>query len=73
MTTRGLVPPRWDPGRCPGLACDWAFGPQGDTESAIASLVKCFAILDSFARGGRPMDPQMCQLHAQLKPIFSQP
>jgi hypothetical protein len=72
MTTRGFVPPRRDPGRCPGLACGWAFGPQGNPESAIATLANCFAILDSFARAGRPMDPPMRQIHAQLKPMFSQ-
>jgi hypothetical protein len=42
---RGFVPPRWgfyfldtrNPGRCPGLACDWAFGPQANPELAQAA------------------------------------
>jgi hypothetical protein len=36
----------------------------------MTSLVKCFAILDSFARAGRSMDAQMRQFHAQLAPLF---
>jgi tetratricopeptide (TPR) repeat protein len=43
---------------------------RGDEQAAMASLAKCFAILDSFARAGRPMDAQMRQLHAQLAPMF---
>jgi hypothetical protein len=43
---------------------------RGDEQAAMASLAKCFAILDSFARAGRPMDPQMRQLHSQLAPMF---
>ena len=44
---------------------------RGDEPAAIQSLTACFAILDSFARENRPMDAQMRQLHAQLKPMFS--
>ncbi len=43
---------------------------RGDETAAMESLAKCFAILDSFAREGRPMDAQMRQLHAQLAPMF---
>lgn len=46
---------------------------RGDERAAIESLTKCFALLDAFARAGRPMDAQMRNLHAQLKPMFSQP
>ena len=43
---------------------------RGDEPAAMANLAKCFAILDSFARKGRPMDAQMRQLYEQLKPVF---
>jgi tetratricopeptide (TPR) repeat protein len=46
---------------------------RGDEAAAVASLRECFAILDSFARAGRPMDAQMRQLHGQLKPMFTPP
>jgi len=46
---------------------------RGDEERANQSLSACFAILDSFAQQGRPMDTGMRQLHAELKPKFSQP
>ncbi len=41
-----------------------------DEPQAIEHLNKCFAILNSFVREGRPMDPQMRELYAQLAPIF---
>ena len=43
----------------------------GDTQRADEHGAACFAILDAFAREGRPMDPQMRQLHAQLAPMFA--
>lgn len=43
---------------------------RGDEPAAMANLAKCFAILDFFARKGRPMDAQMRQLYEQLKPVF---
>ena len=33
----------------------------------------CLAILESFVREGRPMDAQTRDLHAKLKPLFSEP
>jgi hypothetical protein len=44
---------------------------RGDEEAAIESLAKCFSILDSFARSGRPMDAQMRGLYSQLQPLFT--
>jgi tetratricopeptide (TPR) repeat protein len=44
---------------------------QGNQPEALASLAACFAILDSFAEAGRPMDAAMRQLHAELKPLFT--
>ena len=37
-----------------------------DAEGAQRHLAACYAILDSFHRERRPMDPQMRQIHAQL-------
>ena len=39
-------------------------------DRAKAHREKCFAILDSFARAGRPMDAQMRNLYEKLKPLF---
>jgi hypothetical protein len=44
---------------------------QGDEQAARCSLAAGFAILDSFAWEGRPMDAQMREPHAQLKPLFT--
>lgn len=41
--------------------------------AAMQSLTACFAMMDSFARQGRPMDAQMRALYEQLKPQFPQP
>jgi len=46
---------------------------QGDEQGAMRSLAACFAILDSFARAGRPMDAEMRELHARLLPSFAGP
>ncbi len=43
----------------------------GDEPKAIEHLTLCFAILNSFALEGRPMDPGMRELHAQLAPMFA--
>ena len=43
---------------------------RGEAELARKSLAACYAILDSFAKAGRPMDAQMRGLHAKLKPLF---
>ena len=44
---------------------------RGNEQKAMENLAPCFAVLDSFATQGRPMDAQMRQLYAQLKPMFS--
>ncbi len=44
---------------------------QGREAEAVEHLRACFAILDGFARAGRPMDPAMRRLHEQLRPLFS--
>jgi hypothetical protein len=44
----------------------------GEQEKAVESLSACFAILDEFARKGRPLDAQMRSLYEQLKPRFSE-
>ncbi|MCB1237937.1 MAG: hypothetical protein KDM91_22920, partial [Verrucomicrobiae bacterium] len=44
---------------------------QEKQTEAVTHLAHCFAILDGFHRAGRPMDPQMRALHAQLAPRFN--
>ncbi len=46
---------------------------RGKEELARKSLAACFAILDSFAKAGRPMDAQMRGLYEKLKPLFESP
>ncbi|MEQ1713027.1 MAG: hypothetical protein ABL908_16720, partial [Hyphomicrobium sp.] len=41
-------------------------GQAGNEPGVQHHLSRCFAILDGFHKAGRPMDPQMRQLHAQL-------
>ena len=43
---------------------------RGEAELAKKSLAACFAILDSFAKAGRPMDAPMRRLYEKLKPLF---
>jgi tetratricopeptide (TPR) repeat protein len=43
----------------------------GDKSKAGQCYAECFAILDAFARAGTPLDAQMRQLHAELRPIMS--
>lgn len=45
----------------------------GDSQAAEANLAQCFAMVDSFAQQGRPMDSQMRGLHEQLKALFPRP
>jgi hypothetical protein len=45
----------------------------GEEELAKQCLVGCFSVLDPLVQAGASLDPQMRQLHAQLKAMFSQP
>jgi tetratricopeptide (TPR) repeat protein len=47
------------------------FAQRGDEENAGAHLWTCFEILDGFHRVGRPMDPDMREIHQQLTSLFS--
>jgi hypothetical protein len=38
----------------------------------VTLLKRCFTLLDSFVREGRPMDPPMRATHEQLKPLFTE-
>ena len=46
---------------------------HGKAEDEITHKVQSLAILDAFALAGRPMNPQMRQLHDHLKASFSKP
>ena len=44
----------------------------GNTDPASTLLKRCFTLLDSFVREGRPMDPPMRATHEKLKPLFTE-
>jgi hypothetical protein len=44
----------------------------GNGDLASTLLKRCFTLLDSFVREGRPMDPSMRATHEQLKPLFTE-
>jgi len=45
----------------------------GNQELAVQCLNGCFSVLDALVQAGVELDPPMRGLHAQLKPMFSQP